>query len=959
MNTNTSRANTRKPDPARRRPFCPAAVIAALFILFIAVSPVLAGDPHIGLIAADERGVTLELAVPAPNIEQIESAGQSYVRVRVPGWAATSQPGRPELPVRGILIEVPRTGQITLEITEAVSETIPGLLVYPLPPPPHPGQDPGPAEPVIDKPLYTSSIPFPLHAAEVERVGIMRGIAVARVMFSPFRWNPATRELLCYKKIIVKVSFSDPLPQENGHGAQGPEASSPREAFGRLHRDTLVNYSPARAQGDMELPRPQEKSRSTSPAAGVKITVKRDGMYRLSYGDLKKIGVKGEAISADTFRLLNGTNEIPLMISAKDKFSLGSYIDFYAKGLDTPFTDTNVYYLVWGGDIGKRMNVIDGAITGQGSELASFMSTVHVEQNRTLWMDMPEADTKDYWFWEKLTAPAHTSHIVTLPAIGTHLGTATVRVSLRGISSGVPHPDHHTKIALNGVVISDERWDGTGEFTQTAQVSMSLLKQGDNILVVRSPGDTGASLDSIYVNWIEVAYPRRFQAVNNELAFAVQGAGRVKIKVTNVSGPKEQVYDVTDPSGVSVFKNCTVSHGAAGYAIAFEDTVAGQKTYFVTPAQPRTPLTIQAWNPADLGSATNGADYIIITPREFLSSVAPLQTARETQGLRVMAVATEDIYDGFNAGIFDPQAIKAFLSYAYNNWTRPAPTYVLLVGDANFDYRNYLNWPKKNRVPVHLSVTSLLSLTPDDNWYVAVDGDDVLPDMMIGRIPAANAAAASAMVRKIVDYEALSTYDPKAALFAADWWDPDFAAADESFITYLPADILPRRVYLPTYPTRKDVIRGNEAIIAAINNGMFLTTYVGHADPTLWAEEGFFGASDVARLSNTNKLTFVLTLACFNGFFSHPSLYSTGESFVMSKKAGAIASFSTSGYAYSTEFEVLGNTLFSSLFEKGNRVLGNVTIGSKIEAYSKGISTDTVRAFTLFGDPALRLKGGN
>jgi hypothetical protein len=62
---------------------------------------------------------------------------------------------------------------------------------------------------------------------------------------------------------------------------------------------------------------------------------------------------------------------------------------------------------------------------------------------------------------------------------------------------------------------------------------------------------------------------------------------------------------------------------------------------------------------------------------------------REDQGLRVKVADIEDIYDEFSYGIKSPQALKDFLSYAYSNWSPPAPQYVLLVGDSTYDPKDH------------------------------------------------------------------------------------------------------------------------------------------------------------------------------------------------------------------------------------------------------------------------------
>ena len=85
-------------------------------------------------------------------------------------------------------------------------------------------------------------------------------------------------------------------------------------------------------------------------------------------------------------------------------------------------------------------------------------------------------------------------------------------------------------------------------------------------------------------------------------------------------------------------------------------------------------------------------------------------------------VDIEDIYAEFSYGIFDPRAIRKFLQYAYHNWQQPAPTYVLLVGDATNDYQNCHQLEKKNIVPVYLSKNSESILISDDNWLCLCPG---------------------------------------------------------------------------------------------------------------------------------------------------------------------------------------------------------------------------------------------
>ena len=55
-----------------------------------------------------------------------------------------------------------------------------------------------------------------------------------------------------------------------------------------------------------------------------------------------------------------------------------------------------------------------------------------------------------------------------------------------------------------------------------------------------------------------------------------------------------------------------------------------------------------------------------------------------------MRIPVTAIYDQFNGGMPEPEAINAFLAYASSNWATQ-PEYVLLVGDSSYDFRGYVH----------------------------------------------------------------------------------------------------------------------------------------------------------------------------------------------------------------------------------------------------------------------------
>ena len=82
------------------------------------------------------------------------------------------------------------------------------------------------------------------------------------------------------------------------------------------------------------------------------------------------------------------------------------------------------------------------------------------------------------------------------------------------------------------------------------------------------------------------------------------------------------------------------------------------------------------------------------------------------------------------------------------------PSYVLLVGDGNYDFKNYLGWVRDQftfRPTWRMSIPGWGKL-PVDNRFVAVSGSDILPDLALGRFPVKTPAEAGAMVANTLAY---------------------------------------------------------------------------------------------------------------------------------------------------------------------------------------------------------------
>jgi hypothetical protein len=474
-------------------------------------------------------------------------------------------------------------------------------------------------------------------------------------------------------------------------------------------------------------------------------------------------------------------------------------------------------------------------------------------------------------------------------------------------------------------------------------------------VAIQLPGDTGAAVDIAYLNAFEVRHGCPIQSQGGSAWFSLAGGAAQPVQAQGFSTAAVDLLDITDPLNPVRLTQATVAAGGRGFQLTFQDPSPTARAYVaLTQDQLQKPTSFVPWTSGTLRDPANGADYLLLTPRAFLPAVAPLLQLRQSQGLRARAVAVEDIFNEFAAGLPDPQAIKDFLRFASQSWARPAPTYVLLLGDATWDYRNRLGTGKLSQVPCHLSWTDTLGLTPDDNWFVAFNAADQLPAMVLGRVPSATPAQATALVQKLVAYETATTSPPQQALFVADNNDLSFPDLCDQLAAQLPASVPPQKIYLSSYT---DFTLCRQDIISAFNSGALIATYAGHGNQLTWAGEDVFDAAALPFLTNGGSLSFIVALDCLNGWFALPTGYCLAESVVNAPGCGAIACYASSGLGLIWEDQMVASSLYSLLFAGGRPTLGALCTGAKVQAYKAGATSDVLITYSLIGDPAMRLRG--
>jgi hypothetical protein len=353
-----------------------------------------------------------------------------------------------------------------------------------------------------------------------------------------------------------------------------------------------------------------------------------------------------------------------------------------------------------------------------------------------------------------------------------------------------------------------------------------------------------------------------------------------------------------------------------------------------------------------LASPNRGADYLVIAPEEFLDEVSPLLDYRRSEGLRVEAVSMEQIYEEFGYGETTPLALREFLKLAHQSWQAPSLRYILLLGDGTYDFKDYLKTGVTNKIPPLLVRTRFL-WTASDPTLAMVNGDDSLPDVAIGRLPAANEAEARVMIEKILAFERGETF-PKPFVLVADNPDSagDFSAnADEIAATVLDGRDV-RKLYLETLGAT--ALRSE--ILTAFDEGASLVSYIGHGGIHVWASENVFDVPAVSHLSPQAHQPLFVTMNCLNGYFHFPYFNSLAEELVKARDKGAIAALSPSGLSFDGPAHEYHKALLEALYNGTHRRLGDAILDGQSTYANTGLLPELLAIYHLLGDPALSLR---
>jgi gingipain R len=337
-------------------------------------------------------------------------------------------------------------------------------------------------------------------------------------------------------------------------------------------------------------------------------------------------------------------------------------------------------------------------------------------------------------------------------------------------------------------------------------------------------------------------------------------------------------------------------------------------------------------NDNTLSAAPN---MLIITADSLYNSILPYSEWKIKKGIKTVIKKRSEL------GLFGDataQQIKDYIITQYNSPDRPE--YVLLVGDASGN----------NTIPWFDAIGG-----KSDHPYECVEGTDILPDIVVGRISVQTTGELDSSLAKFIQYE------ESPNMQQTDWYKRAFILHSNDGIDPINGQVA-RNVFLDEGGfTNVDVVNPSATqtqITNFINGGVSWIWFIGHGNETSWATP-IWNMSNMVNLNFGMRQPNIVSIACSNADLDYSQTADCfGEAWVKRSPQN-----SSTNIAAATELcafyttDTLGREMLYAYFRHGIFDFGSMLNYGKIQAYNyfNGNSTvvETIDQFMVLGDPTI------
>ena len=520
---------------------------------------------------------------------------------------------------------------------------------------------------------------------------------------------------------------------------------------------------------------------------------------------------------------------------------------------------------------------------------------------------------------------------------------------------------HEVSISTNNQELAQIDWSNLGHKSKTFSLNSNLISTDNQTITINNEAKNPNSeplIDYITFNYYkELSYSQPFEFYSkinkNNGTFIIKGNNLLVWNTTNVSNPINMPLNTFEDN---ISTNFSFTPGTIQKFSVFNINDIKSISNFSL-------ISSKKWNL--LRSNSIGAKHIILGPSEFqIQSQALIDHRQNT-----IYAPLETVYDEFSGGNKDPIAIRHFLNWTQNNWLQK-PYTVLFMGDADYDYRN-ITGQSNIKVPT-IEVGTIYSHSTDDR-LVSFNG--TIPEMATGRFPARTNNEINNFINRLIEFETkmpIGLWRQRITLVADDPIRPERESYElsigkshtknsEKLAKIIPDFIDIKKIYMVEYPEYNDGSifgvtkpEATEALLNQISTGTAIINFIGHGNPTQWAQEKLLliseNRNDIELMEGGLKLPIWIAGTCNWGRFDDIGQESFAEELIRSaNKAASGIITTTRGITVSSNIQYL-ERIFREIF-KGDSLTFK-SIGSVLQSVKTGGVDGEL--FHFFGDPAMK-----
>lgn len=531
----------------------------------------------------------------------------------------------------------------------------------------------------------------------------------------------------------------------------------------------------------------------------------------------------------------------------------------------------------------------------------------------------PTAPFDSSWLWAVLRPPEQIDLAVHLPGVRV-AEPVTLTVHVWGQSAMPEDPDHGLRVVWNGEAVGDHLWDGSSLESWTVALPNAVGE--DNTVILQAPGETGAAVDVMWLDALDVAW-RRDIAMDGD-AWATWRAEADGNACVSVGGEADGLVGYLVDGQGDVLQSEVRTEGGGALAMAAQR--AGGVGWLGLPWMAPAPDYVR---PAErlAQTALDSATYIVVAPAAFHVELADLLALRQADGHVVELITPESVYDTFGRGLPDAAAIQAMVRRLSEDGDLQ---YVLIVGDTSPDVRSQWD-PGALAVPTAWTRTAHVGQTASDFGLASGGTGEAL--VAVGRMPVRSIDELRRVVGKTVAWQ------PSSRLLLVSDDEAEFSGMIERLGAVRDVEGV---IDAGAEGARREMLRW-------LGEGPGTLVYSGHGSLQLLGDEKLLTVEDG---QNWQQPPVFVTWSCLCASFAHPTHESLGEALVLAPK-GVVAFIGPTGETTSSEQMDMAIAVQTALAE------GDTIGGALLKGWRAAVTEDSREGFVLLGDPALRpMPGG-